>query len=42
MLESSDAFTPGPAVGLPLVLSGGQIEAHSVMPTQVSRLRGSR
>jgi hypothetical protein len=35
MVESSDAFTPGPALGLPLVVSEGQISEHPLIFTQL-------
>src|ERR1035437_4372880 len=42
MLDSSDAFTPDPAVCLPLVRSAGQFARHSLIFAHVFRLRGSR
>src|SRR6478672_6520609 len=38
MVDSSDALTPGPAVGLPEVVSAGQTAAHSRLATHVFRL----
>src|ERR1035437_4775489 len=42
MLDSSDARTPGPAVGRPVVCSGGHASEHSLIVAQLLLLAWSR
>src|SRR5271165_3494260 len=41
MVDSSEALTPAPATGFPVVVSGGQVNEHSRAFAHVSLLRGS-